>query len=123
MTREEMEEAARRSREDGGNMTGSTPELPLRVTVPEATCKSCGATIIWAHVTKKDGSPGKMPFDPEPREDGTHRMTVREVDGRAEVKAFWVAAKARDGFLADGGNLRTSHFATCPNAEQHRRQG
>jgi hypothetical protein len=124
MTRDEIEEAARRGRitTEGGAMKDRTPELPLRVTVPEAKCKSCDATIIWAHVKKKDGTPGKMPFDPEPRDDGTHRMTMREEDGVAIVHAFWVAPKARPAVMAEGSNLRTSHFATCPNADDHRRK-
>jgi hypothetical protein len=102
-------------------MTNEQPALPLRLTVPMAKCKSCDADIIWALIKKKDGNPGRMPFDPEPTENGTHRMTIREEEGRVIVCAFWVAGKARPKELSEGTNLRTSHFATCPNADQHRR--
>jgi hypothetical protein len=41
-----------------------------RIEIETAQCKSCGAEIIWANMTKKDGTPGKMPFDKDPNEKG-----------------------------------------------------
>lgn len=84
-------------------------------------CKSCGANIYWAHVTKKDGTPGKMPFDVTPQDNGTHKLFKRSVNGKLEIHAEWVGARERKAHLSAGGLLRTSHFATCPQADQHRR--
>ena len=59
-------------------------------------CKSCGAGIIWAETPK--GS--RMPMDAEP---------------------------VTSGFTIEKGklvrvHLYESHFATCPNADKHRRK-
>lgn len=61
-----------------------------------ANCSSCGAEITWVKTTK-----GKtMPIDAQ----GEKRVVLAS-DGTAEVKDTYV-----------------SHFATCPNAAQHRKQ-
>lgn len=59
-------------------------------------CKSCGAPIIWV----KSLGGADMPLDAEPEK----RFIL---DGAA-------AAVARTTY--------TSHFATCPNADQHRKR-
>jgi hypothetical protein len=67
-------------------------------------CRSCNAEIIWARTES-----GKaMPLDAEPTEDGN----VKIVGGFAVVGGLQ---------LLDPGPRYTSHFATCPNAAQHRR--
>lgn len=73
-----------------------------------ANCSSCGAAIIWAK-TKR----GRMPVDALPSEGGNVAL---EDDGRS-VTAIVYAAKQRPQF----GVFYKSHFATCPNAEKHRR--
>jgi hypothetical protein len=36
---------------------------------------------------------------------------------------FWLTPKGhRAPFVVDGNNLRTSHFADCPQAAEHRRK-
>ena len=74
-----------------------------------APCRSCGAMLRWVRTRA-----GKaMPLDAEPNptgnvvlgEDGTARvLTRKQVEGGGIV-----------------GERYTSHFATCPNAERHRR--
>lgn len=66
-----------------------------------AKCKSCGAEIVW--VTTTNGK--KMPVDMKPK---TILIPVA-MDGIS------VAYRAVVG--------HESHFATCPNADQHRRSG
>ena len=39
-----------------------------RVEVATSNCRDCGAPVIWAAYTKKDGTPTKMPFDKDPVE-------------------------------------------------------
>ena len=72
-----------------------------------ATCKSCGARIMWC-IT----STGKrMPVDA--RESFRGNLTLEpQPDG--ELLARYVEA---------GTGTHTSHFATCPNAAEHRNKG
>lgn len=64
-------------------------------------CKSCGEPIDWA-ITRK-GS--RIPLDITSRPDAN---IVVGGDGIARV-------------VPAGEGVRTSHFATCPNARAHRR--
>lgn len=83
----------------------------------------CGAPILWAQVLSADGKrirnedTGRfraMPVDWEPRADGNVIVYWREGEG-------FVCRVLRGGERArPGENARTSHFATCPNASQHR---
>lgn len=72
-------------------------------------CRSCDAPVIWATTTK-----GKaMLVDAEPSDDGNVELALR--DGRA------VATVLTGPSLLEGP-LRTSHFATCPQADQWRQR-
>ena len=87
-------------------------------------CKSCEAQIYWAHIVKKDGTPGKMPFDVEPVPTGTHRLVGRMSTFKdkpvMDLHATYVPFQERPAALEAGTRLRLSHFATCPNADHHR---
>lgn len=62
-----------------------------------SSCSSCGAAIVWVET-----SSGKsMPLDAKP-------------------ERRWVRA-GRTGESAHFAETYVSHFATCPNAAQHRR--
>jgi hypothetical protein len=74
-----------------------------------STCKSCGATIRWA-VTTNDRS---MPLDPEPVPDGN-----LEIIGTRQGLPLVRVAEAQ---LFDDGPRYLSHFATCPQAPEHRK--
>ena len=67
----------------------------------QTTCKSCGAAIVYAVTT----SGARMPLDVEPVAGGKYAI----VDGDHAVY---------DRALETG---YVSHFATCPNANRHRR--
>ncbi len=70
-----------------------------------AQCRSCEALVIWAETA----SGKKMPLDAEPSEAGTF---------------VYLGGKTRKANDEDKQLLRprhTSHFATCPDAAQHRR--
>lgn len=72
-------------------------------------CGSCGASIIWA-VT----SSGKAhPLDAVPAPDGTAALFPGPGSGKLLVLFGKAARAAAERFK--------SHFATCPNAEAHRR--
>jgi hypothetical protein len=59
-----------------------------------------------------------MPVNAEPSPDGN----VRLVDRKGSVLAFVLAGDELARARAAGDRLRTSHFASCPNAPQHRRR-
>jgi hypothetical protein len=72
-------------------------------------CRSCQAEIVWA-VTDTGK---RMPLDAEPVS-AAHRPSGLFVldEGGEHPLAFTLAA---------GQPLYRSHFATCPNADQHRK--
>lgn len=80
-------------------------------------CRSCGAPIFWAVNDK-----GKRePIDADPREDGNIAIVGKEEGGGDPVVRH---LKKGEGDTLPGLALPrrfVSHFATCPNASQHRR--
>lgn len=69
-------------------------------------CKSCGAAIVWARTIGGK----RMPVDAEPSAGGS---VVLHGDGTCTVVPL--------SGKPDGVSLHKSHFATCPNAEEHRK--
>lgn len=82
-----------------------------------AKCDSCGAPIEWARFSTS-GKP--VPLDVGLVDNGNLEVVERRDGGDAIVRllgrADLEAARER------GVPLRRTHFATCPNAKQHRRQ-
>ncbi len=75
-------------------------------------CRSCGAGMVWA-VT----SHGKaMPVDHKPAPQGEFRL--RTLPDEPAPLAEWVPWSQR----MPGDELYKSHFATCPNANEHRKR-
>ena len=73
-----------------------------------STCRSCGAEIIWAQTDS-----GKaMPMDAEPVLPPGLFILVR---GGSLLFARSLASSH-----AQVPSLYQSHFATCPNADEHR---
>lgn len=78
---------------------------------PGPKCRSCGAPIAWC-VTESDK---RIPLDTEPVPDGN--LVVVAQFGNAPGLAL-----SYDPEKHDGGWARwKAHFATCPNADEHRR--
>lgn len=79
-----------------------------------ATCKSCGAPIVWIESPKHKWIPcdeGLIPY----QEDRHGKDSI--VTARGEI------VRCRLTFDGEPTGLgRTTHWATCPNAEQHRRK-
>ncbi len=78
-----------------------------------STCRSCRARVLWV-VT--DGGK-RMPVDADPVPDGTLVIADRGADDTPHVTSV-----APDALLIDDPPRYRSHFATCPNADQHRRR-
>ena len=80
-----------------------------------SSCRSCGAQIIWARTERGK----RMPLDAEPVVDVTARglFVLREKTNPGGPLAL--AAWGLDCFT---DRHYQSHFATCPNADNHRRE-
>lgn len=76
------------------------------------TCNSCHAPIVWALTVAGK----RMPVDAEPVEHGNLHLYEPVTDPDSPRVIF------HDAGCGDFDDpLYTSHFATCPNANQHRR--
>lgn len=77
-------------------------------------CRSCGAPIVWA-VTEAHRR--RMPVDAEPVDGGNVLLSTDD------PPLAQVHAPGQASLFADAANrpTYTSHFATCPQADQHRR--
>lgn len=85
-----------------------------------STCSSCGASIWWA-LSFTTGR--RMPVDAEPSPDGNVLLAESKPDGTPVVRVVGKTppGEGPDLFGAVPGPRYTSHFATCPHANQHRR--
>ncbi len=72
------------------------------------SCRSCGAPIYWA--LTEAGK--RMPVDADPSPAGTCVLTLEDRGLRVAV----LTDHALDFARRNGRALRTSHFATCPDA-------
>ena len=79
-----------------------------------AVCRSCGGGVVWARTEK-----GKLaPIDAEPTEVGTIILRYPERDGEGEPLAIFGVP---DDAYPEAARF-TSHFATCPQADEWRRR-
>jgi hypothetical protein len=77
-----------------------------------AQCKSCKANVIWVKLLPV----GRLhPLNPTLAKTGNITMLGER---QFVAKVLSKAEKARA--VEEGELLYTSHFATCPNAKQHR---
>lgn len=72
-------------------------------------CRSCGANVHWVRMIPSGKA---MPVDAEPHSKGTISLN------HSRTEAIVLPRKLRE----PGGPLYRSHFATCPEANQWRRQ-
>lgn len=93
----------------------------------QATCRSCHAPIWWA-VSESSGK--RIPLDPEPAGDGnivetgrTHTSGVPMVRYLKKSAAVtWPTLALAVGGQQPDQERYVSHFATCPDADQHRKK-
>lgn len=78
-------------------------------------CRSCGARISWMKTDKG----GTMPLDPDPVPDG-NVIIVAKAEPRWTAHLAHVLSK--DEAVPEGTKRYVSHFATCPQAAEHRRR-
>jgi hypothetical protein len=75
----------------------------------EAKCKGCGKPIVWADSKKKDGTIGRMSFDPDPVENGTHSLVHPRGD-KTKLVATYIE---KGGEWPTGSLPRIPHYKTC----------
>jgi hypothetical protein len=75
-----------------------------------ARCRSCGERILWAETVKGR----RIPIDVQPAHDGNIRL---EPQGQHAPPLAIVLT----GQIENNTQRWRSHFASCPNAAQHRR--
>lgn len=76
----------------------------------KAKCRSCGEPIRWAETVKGR----RIPIDAQPAHDGNIRLEER---GHMQPPLAIVLT----GQIESNTQRWRSHFASCPNAAQHRR--
>lgn len=77
-------------------------------------CRDCGASIIWC--VSENGR--RAPVNADPVTDGNVFIYLQDGEPIAQVLTKEKRARA----VELGTQLRTSHFATCPNAQARRRR-
>lgn len=87
-----------------------TPTAPRVTAAAYARCRTCNAEIVWALTTNGR----RIPLDVSPASNGNVAL---KPDGTCEVYSAAQLASAQPRTP-----LRLSHFATCPDAHQHRRR-
>lgn len=111
---------------DRSGSSSSVQKAPLeRPTSAESPptvreCSSCHARIYWAQVVDEHGErTGKpMPVDEQP---DPVRGNVVLYRTSKTARAVFARVLRKGEPPPPGAHLRTSHFATCPNAQHHRR--
>ena len=84
----------------------------MRLTV--SSCRTCRAEIVWAQT--ENGQ--RIPLDAAPYDGDSPRGLFVF---RRHLNSVYVVAATPDAFA--GEQLYRSHFATCPDAADHRRSG
>lgn len=86
--------------------------------LPKAKCRSCGAPILWARM---EGSGKAIPLDESPAKDGNLWASQKPGPKGIELTARAAPKPGSEKSPVDAERRRwRSHFASCPNASQHR---
>lgn len=86
----------------------------VRPELAQKPCRSCGAPMVWVRTEKQR----RMPLDAEPVPPGTRGTFVLR-DTLSPEGPLAIAAGSDE---LPGELYYTSHFATCPQAAEHRRR-
>lgn len=80
-------------------------------------CRSCNAEVRWA-ITNNGR---RTILDDEPSPDGNVAQLMAQGETTTIDFAVVLSGQALARAQSAGAILRTSHFATCPNRDEHRR--
>lgn len=98
-----------------------SPELRAQLAREEARkgasgqCRSCGAEIVWARLKGKPHPFDSVADNRPPPKGGRFVLFLRAGEATASEVSASPSRMA-------GWDRYTSHFATCPNADEHRRK-
>lgn len=81
-----------------------------------AECSACGEMMLWALTP----SGAKAPIEYRPGENGN--VLLLQPSGWGELLAVTLSGEGLERARQRGMDLRLSHYATCPSAEQFRRR-
>ncbi len=79
-------------------------------------CGTCNSRVIWTLTAAEK----RMPVDPDPATEG-NLLLVPSQTGR-HVRSIVLRDRGLETAAARGEPLHLSHFATCPQADKHRRK-
>jgi len=80
-----------------------------------SACRSCGASLRWAWIGRV-----RMPLDSEPVGfEAVGLVAYNPATGGGKVLAGGDLARVGE-WKGSGATLHRSHFATCPDAAEHR---
>lgn len=82
-------------------------------------CRSCGVAIRWA--VTLNGKRNPLNFDPDP-EKGNVALLAGSGSTVLALPLSGLTEEAREAAKRQGVRLYLSHFATCPNRAQHRKE-
>lgn len=86
-----------------------------------SACRSCDAPVMWARNAKTNGI---EPLDAEPRPDGNIQI-IGTAEGRHGEQVpkvrHLLKGEAELPMLMDPPPRYVSHFVTCPDAQEHRK--
>lgn len=85
-------------------------------------CKSCGASITWIKTLNERSMPCDVPAV-DYQENYKGNATIVTDDGRVIRANIIENANSSPLTPVIDGMGYVSHFATCPNANKHRRRG
>ncbi len=80
-------------------------------------CRSCGAEIIWVKLKSGKSHPCNPGYWRYKEDGGNDRLITS--DGRVVAGTIIIHPEPKEMGLPKG---MVSHFATCPNADKHRRR-
>lgn len=108
--------------EDGPNAAAHSPgdlyeegDLERAPRWPASACRTCHSSIVWAQTTGGK----RMPVDAAPSAGGTV-VLAEQGPGLPPLAMVLHTEAERD--TAPAASLHTAHFATCPQANKHRRR-
>ena len=83
-------------------------------------CRSCNAPLFWVETVATETKPGKrMPLDADPA--NTNRALVVENGNLMFAGGVTGDNVPLVKYVPNGEGMHRTHFATCPNANSHRR--
>lgn len=84
-------------------------------------CARCPASILFVQMVKKDGTLGKVaPVDVGSTENGNVRVVKTAYGLQGRVLTSDALAHAQSWGPGEGQEITTSHFMTCPSADDFR---